>query len=77
MEQEGGGMRPDIWLDASGFATSTTDRMHTIDTSTTYVTIADPEHRYDVSLGDEHICLTAREAFEALARLMGLEVDDG
>lgn len=44
-----------------------------IDVSTTNVVIPDPYHRYDVSMGDEHISFTAGDVFEALVRL--LEVD--
>ena len=45
----------------------------TIDMSTTNVVVPDPYHRYDVSMGDEHISFTAGELFEALARLLDVE----
>lgn len=41
-----------------------------INVNTTNVVIPDPHHRYDVSMGSEHISFTAGDVFEALARLL-------
>ena len=42
----------------------------TIDYSTTHIDIPEPDHRYDVTMGDRHVRFTAVEAFEAIARLL-------
>jgi len=42
----------------------------TIDTSTTTVTIPDPYHRYDVTMGDRHLRFMVCEVFDALERLL-------
>ena len=42
----------------------------TIDRSTTMVTIPDPHHRYDVTMGDRHLSFMACDVFDALERLL-------
>lgn len=42
----------------------------TIDMSTTTVTIPDPRHRYDVTMGDRHLSFMACDVFDALERLL-------
>lgn len=42
----------------------------TIDMSTTTVTIPDPYHRYDVTMGDRHLSFMACDVFDALERLL-------
>lgn len=42
----------------------------TIDMSTTVVTIPDPHHRYDVTMGDRHLSFMACDVFDALERLL-------
>lgn len=39
-------------------------------TSTTTVTIPDPHHRYDVTMGDRHLSFMACDVFDALERLL-------
>lgn len=47
----------------------------TIDTSTTMVTISDPYHRYDVTMGDRHLSFMACDVFDALEKLLADGVD--
>lgn len=44
----------------------------TIDMSTTTVTIPDPRHRYDVTMGDRHLNFMACDVFDALERLLAV-----
>lgn len=55
--------------EVSVFYTSKTTGQ-TIDMSTTTVTIPDPRHRYDVTMGDRHLSFMACDVFDALERLL-------
>lgn len=59
-------------LDVSEVSMTYAGNGRTIDLSTTCITLPDPHHRYDVSMGDKHISFTTGEAFEALAKLLGV-----
>ena len=48
----------------------TSKTSQTIDMSTTMVTIPDPHHRYDVTMGDRHLSFMACDVFDALERLL-------
>lgn len=50
--------------------TYTSKTSQTIDMSTTMVTIPDPHHRYDVTMGDRHLSFMACDVFDALERLL-------
>ena len=47
---------------------------NTIDLKTMRVGLPEPDVRIDLAMGEEHLSFTMREAFEAVAKLLGIEV---
>lgn len=48
-----------------------TSTPNTIDMTTTYVVLPDPDHWIDVAMGDGHLRFKVRDAFEVLAKMLG------